>query len=242
MTRIPTSLAATARAPRSPPTRSPEGAQLRPWPRQLVSRLRRQLRLDDPRNQNAWLGRSAQEGNGSADDLLDPAHEHLIGHVLGDHLSDGWAAPVTMLTRRSRAVLFSHPRCPPLLATRRGGGRHRRAEGGGLAGGRHRRCLPDGVLLRDGPRGVPHGQRTGCPTMVLARRELEAAWGGWWPGSPPWPRRPTTAAARPTPASPSAPAGPSRAHPPAPAPAGSPPGRPSRPRRWPRPSPRGGTS
>lgn len=51
-------------------------------------------------------------------DLLDALHEHLIGKVSAEGLPGSWATQVTTLARRFRAILFAHPRCVPLLATR----------------------------------------------------------------------------------------------------------------------------
>jgi len=51
-------------------------------------------------------------------DLLDALHEHLIGQVSSDGLTGPWPDQVTSLARRFRAVLFAHPACVPLLATR----------------------------------------------------------------------------------------------------------------------------
>jgi len=51
-------------------------------------------------------------------DLLDALHEHLIGQVSAEDLPGTWAAQVGALARRFRTVLFDHPRCVPLLATR----------------------------------------------------------------------------------------------------------------------------
>ena len=56
-------------------------------------------------------------------DLLDGLHEYLLSQVplAGE---GAWRHEVQLLAQRFRAVLFAHPRCVPLLATRPAGTPH----------------------------------------------------------------------------------------------------------------------